>query len=749
VNTRTLARSFAGGEITPELYGRLDLAKYQTGLARCLNFTVLPHGPATRRPGLQFVNEARLSTSAVRLLPFAFSATQTVVLEFGDQYVRFFVNGAALLEANVTITSIVGNLVTTSAPHGYSTGDWVFIGGRFFKITSTGASTFTTTDLWDVAANPTASATTTARVYTLASPYLAADLFDLHYAQNSDVLTITHPSYAARELRRNSATNWSFSTVSFAPTLAAPGGVSATPTVDGATANAVLQFYVVTSVAADGVTESVASSSVSANNNLTVFNNYNTVDWSAVAGAVRYYVYKKRGGAYGYIGQTTDLTFIDDNIQSDATKTPPEYTSVLNTTSGEYPAAVTYHEQRRWFAGTGNGPQTVYATRSATENNLTTSVPSSDDDALQFRVASRQQNAIRHLLPLADLIALTVGGEFRIYADSAPSITPSSLSIKPQGYSGASNVQPALTSSSILYVQSQGSRVREMAYNWQQNAYSSIDISIMAPHLFNTYSLLDVAYVRSPVPQLWCVRSDGVLLGMTYVPEQQVYGWHQHDTSGFFESVCVVSEGLEDVLYAVVRRTINAREVRYIERLQSRLFATQADAFYVDSGLTYDGAPVLSVSGLWHLEGETVSILADGATMPDAVVTGGAVSIDPDSPSSVIHVGLGYNSDLMTLPLALEATPAGGQGTTKNVNGVRMRVTQSSTVKAGPAFDKLTDFPARDVSDPYGSPPALRTGELRFAIGPSWNSDGGVCIRQSDPLPLTVMSITLDVATGN
>ena len=118
-----------------------------------------------------------------------------------------------------------------------------------------------------------------------------------------------------------------------------------------------------------------------------------------------------------------------------------------------------------------------------------------------------------------------------------------------------------------------------MAYNWQSNAYTSIDISIMAPHLFNGYTLSDMAYCRAPVPTLWCVRSDGALLGMTYVPEQQVYGWHQHTTSGAFESVCVVSEGSEDVLYAVVRRTINGRSVRYIERLQSRLFTAQEDAF--------------------------------------------------------------------------------------------------------------------------------------------------------------------------
>ena len=120
---RSLSRSFAAGEVTPELYGHIDLAKYQTGLGTARNFITLPHGPAARRPGFEFIRAAGDSTRAVRLIPFAFSATQTAVLEFGHQYIRFFVNGATLLEANVAITSIVGNLVTTTAPHGFATGD--------------------------------------------------------------------------------------------------------------------------------------------------------------------------------------------------------------------------------------------------------------------------------------------------------------------------------------------------------------------------------------------------------------------------------------------------------------------------------------------------------------------------------------------------------------------------------------------------------------------------------------------------
>ena len=743
MSNKLLLRSFAGGEITPELAGRLDLTKFQTGLALVRNFITLPHGPAARRPGFEFINEAKTSTSAVRLMPFSFSATQTAVLEFGDLYLRFHIDGGTLIEATQAIASIVGSTVTTTGNHGYATGDWVYIGSRYHKITVTGPTTFTTKDLWAV--TTVAVGTTSARAYTLTTTYAAADLFDLHFTQSADVITITHPSYPAKELKRLGATNWTLTDVSFATTVTAPGAPSVVVTIPTA-GKPSPQTYLVTTIAADGVTESLASGATTVSNDLSISGNYNTVSWLAVAGASRYNVYKRRGGGYGYMGQTTTLSAVDENILADTSQSPPEDIIDLNTGAGDYPTATTYHEQRRWFAGTTNKPQVVWATRTGTESNLTSSLPSRDADGLELRVASMQNNQIRHLVPLADMIAFTAGGEFRMFADGAPAITPSSVSIKPQGYSGASNTQPVVSSGSVLYVQAQGSRIRELAYNWETNAYKTVDVSIMAPHRFNGFTISQLAYVRAPEPTLWAVRNDGVLLGMTYIPEQQVYGWHAHDTLGTFESICVVAEGNEDVLYAVAKRTINAREVRYIERLRTRMLTELADAFFVDSGLTYSGAPVTTVSGLYHLEGRTVDILADGSVEPAQVVTGGSVTLV--TAASTISIGLNIVADLRTLPLAVEGMQASGQGTMKNVNKVHLRVSQSSLVKAGPTFDRLREYPARAVSDPYGSPPALRDGELSLSVDPSWNTDAAVCIRQDAPVPLTVLSMTLELQGG-
>jgi hypothetical protein len=262
-----------------------------------------------------------------------------------------------------------------------------------------------------------------------------------------------------------------------------------------------------------------------------------------------------------------------------------------------------------------------------------------------------------------------------------------------------------------------------------------------------------MAFGLAPYPILWAVSTSGQLLGMTYVAEQQVAAWHHHDTTnGAFESVCVVTEtpagqvSAEDMLYAVVNRTINGVQKRFVERLHTRNFATPADAFFVDCGATYSGAATTAVSGLTWLEGQTVAILADGAVQPRQVVVGGSITLD--NPASKVQVGLPIEADVQTLPVALLALDAAaGIGKPKNVNKVWLRVNRSSGIFAGPAFDKLIEVKER-TTEAYGMPPALKTGQVSVAVTPSWGDDGAVCVRQSDPLPLTIVSLTLDVAAA-
>ncbi len=839
---KTLQRSFGGGEITPELSGRLDLAKNQTGLGTCLNAWTLPHGPWQNRPGLGYTNRAGDSTHRVRVLPFSYNNQQTFVVEFGHLYVRWHTDAATLLETGLTVTGVTQAAPGTLTYVGVdpSNGDTFYLAGiggmtelngRYVKINNVnaGTKTFELRDLDGVDINTTAYGAytlggTASRVYTIATPYDEADLFDLHITQSADVLTIVHPTYVTRELRRLGATNWTLTEVAFVPTINPPVlPVAAATTASGTDRTR----YKVTSVATDGLEESIASGpcvvgagiaitavtkaspgvlSVAAHgrsvgdgvyvtgiagmveldgeylvntvpgantitlktldgtpvdtsafstytaggtfyftdvvNTLSVAGNKNTVTFTRDPSAVRSNVYKLKNGLYGYIGQTALSSFEDVNITADLSKTPPEIDDAF-TGVGNYPGAVGYFEQRRILAGTDNKPQNVWGTRSATESNMSYSIPTRDDDRFAFRIAAADANRVRHVIALSDLLLLTAGGVWRVEAAGADVLTPSSTKPKLQDATGASNVRPVVTGSAVVFIAERGSHAFRVRYSWDDQIYRPEDISLFAQHLFDGYTIVDMALAKAPFRMVWAVRSDGVLLSLTYVPEQEVIAWHQHTTDGLFESVCVVAEGDSDALYVVVKRSINGQDVRHIERMSTRRFATIADSFFVDAGATYDGTPTTQVTGLWHLEGETVAILADGAELPTQMVVNGTV--DLEFAASKVHVGLPYVSDFEDLPVALDAEAA-GQGAVKNVNSVHVRVRESSSVFAGPTFDELTE--SKEDTDDIDDAPTLITGEITIVVGGSWNTDGRVCIRQSSPLPLTILSTTKEVAFG-
>ncbi|MDM0072080.1 hypothetical protein [Variovorax sp. J31P207] len=518
-------------------------------------------------------------------------------------------------------------------------------------------------------------------------------------------------------------------------------GVAVVPTGAGAK----VYKYVVTSLNTDATEESIASSEVSATNDLNIAGNFNTVKWPQVPGVGLYNVYKSQNGIFGFIGRANaDCTFLDDNIVPDTATTPPIQLNPFNG-DGNYPRAVSYHQQRRVFAGTINEPQTMWMTRSGTERNLGYSFPSRDDDTVVLRVVSREANTIRSLVPMNDLILLTSGGEWKCAAADSGAITPSNVSVQPQGYTGSSDVQPVTTDRTILFAQDRGGAIRELQFAWEQQGYQTSNVSILAPHLFDYHLVVQMAFSRSPLPSLWSVRNDGYLLGMTYVPEHEVRAWHQHTTDGTFESICCVAEGDEDVLYVIVKRFIAGRTVRYIERKHTRRFDTPSDQFFVDSGLTYDGAPTATINGLYHLEGKEVALLADGGVSPPQIVTNGSVSLD--APASKVQVGLPYVSQVKTLPLSIQ-TEAFGQGTVKNVNKVFLRVLTSNGFSAGPSFDKLRYYPTR-FAEPYGSPPDLVTGEVPLTLSPTWQRDGSVCIQQDQPLSFMLLGMAIETATGS
>ncbi len=818
--TRTFSRSFSGGEISPEMFGRIDDAKFQQGAATMRNFVAKPQGPAENRPGFSFVREVKNSNQSVRLLSFTFSTVQTMIIEMGNEYFRFHTLGQTLFYSDGAAYNNSTN---------YSVGDIAKSGGinYYSRTGAQGQAVSNSTHWYAMPTNP--------NIYEIPHPYQQAELFDVHYVQSADVMTLVHPNHAPRELRRLSATKWELQTINFASPLASPTGVSVSAYIPSSSSTNTDTYeaheYVVTAVASNLVDESAQSGSASVQNNIYVTGAKNTISWNAVSGASKYRVYKEQAGIYGFLGETTSTSIIDANIAPNFSRTPPIYENEFQSTNN-FPGAVSYFEQRRVFAGTNNEPQTILMTKSGTESNLSFGLPIRDDDRIKFRVAARESNTIRHIVPLTNLLMLTGSAEWRVSSINSDAITPTSISVKPQSYVGANNAQPVIVNNSMVYAASRGGHVRELGYNWQANGFITGDLSLRAPHLFDNLTVTDMALSKAPIPIVWFISSGGKLLGFTYVPEQTIGAWHQHDTDGTFESVAVVSEGNDDVLYCVVKRTINGATKKYVERLGTRLFNDARDCFFVDCGSTYNGTntntnqtvtisggtnytrgesvtitanynlfnapPSLDdvgdaivlisgsnyyrcnitattnqtvatvkldvdlpaslrntgittyevarnvISGLDHLEGKTVSILADAAVHPQRVVSSGSITLE--RASSVVHVGLEYESDLQSMPMALQ-TEAFGQGRVKNINHVWLRVLESSGIFAGPSADKLVEAKQR-TTEPYGAPPRLKTEDIKIMVTPTWQDNGQLFVRQTDPLPLTVVGMTLEVAIG-
>jgi hypothetical protein len=273
-------------------------------------------------------------------------------------------------------------------------------------------------------------------------------------------------------------------------------------------------------------------------------------------------------------------------------------------------------------------------------------------------------------------------------------------------------------------------------------SYTSSDLCLRAAHLFDFKTIKDAATMKSPLPIVWVVSSDGKLLGMTYIPDQNVNAWHQHETDGEFESCACVAEGTEDHLYVVVKRKLRGATVRTIERMASFQYPSLTESFFVDCGGVYDGEPVSTIYIPW-LEGKKVSILADGAVMPQQVVRNGRITLEKEC--SHVVVGLPYTADMRTLPMTLQS-PGSGSGTYKNVSKAFLRVYRSSGILAGPSFEELKEYKQR-TTEPPGTAPAEVTGEVTLFLSPSWTRTGEVCVRQADPLPLHLLSAAFEVST--
>ena len=520
--------NFTGGELSPRLDGRTDITKYSSGCSTLENLVVYPHGAAARRPGTTFVAEVADSDNKTRLIPFEFSTTQTYMLEFSNLKIRFYKDNGSILEGDKTITAITkaNPGVITCSSHGYLTGDEILItaivgmtelNNKRFLVVKIDANTFSLTDKDGVAINTTSfttysSAGTMNRVYTIASPYTTAELFDIKFAQSADVMYITHPLHEALKLSRTSHTAWTLTDVDFTNGPFMDANITTTTLTPASSAV--------------GTGVNVTASAVTGINGGSGF-------LSTDVGRQIHF-----NAGYAVITAITSTTVVVVTITTAFTDTSAIadwYLGAFSDTTG-HPSCVTFFEQRLVFAGTTNQPQSIFFSRSGDYENMDANIGGTiaDDDAIIYTIASNQVNAIRFMTSTRTLIIGTAGGEFTVSGGGTDSaVTPTNILIKKQSNHGAANVDAIAVGNATLFLQRAKRKIRELAYNFDVDGYVAPDMTILAEHVTEG-GLTQIAYQQEPNQIIYGVRGDGEMVGLTYQREQQVTAWHRHIFGGRF-----------------------------------------------------------------------------------------------------------------------------------------------------------------------------------------------------------------------
>lgn len=678
--------SFVTGEIDESLSARYDLAKYKPACRVMKNFLVELHGNARRRPGTYFLED--LGSDSV-LVPFQFSSdpAQCLVMIFSNLKVRFA-----------------------------TTAGFIKVGGVPVEI---------------------------------ATPYSAADLLTLSYAQSGDVVYLAHRNHALRTLSRTSATSFSLASVSFDPSIAAPTITSVTFTSgpDGSSAppaNFTLR-YKVTAVNANGeesYSSATGSTATARHPSDWILGDKVTIVVGTVAGATEYLVYREEGGYFGLVGVIVapDTSFIDVKYVAETSKTPFEAKNPF--ASNNHPGIVTFHEQRLVLGGAAKSPQTVYASQTGNYKGFFKRSPLLDDDPYEFTLASGSIDAINWMASFGELLLGTGSAEYQMTGGNEP-ITPSNVQVKAQSYWGSAQLHPLIIGNSILHVQKQGAHVRDLFYSLEKDGYAGNDLTVLTPHLFEGYTLRQWAYQQAPNSVIWVVRNDGALLALTYMKEHDIWAWSRHDTDGQYRSICSITGEFEDNLFLVVKRTVDGQVKYYLELLLQKWIADDGieDAFFLDCGLSYYGTPATTISGLAHLEGKEVAVLADGSPVEGLAVESGSITLP--YPASVVHVGLPYTSILAPMPYEADAKDGTTLGRLRTVGLSRIRVLDTVGGRYGSSETDLYDFAY--LPDEWGAAVQPYSGDLEFSPNNQHASTSTVYITQERPLPMTIIALVLDV----
>lgn len=575
--------------------------------------------------------------------------------------------------------------------------------------------------------------------YTRTTPWTASQAQVIDFVQSIDVMFVAHRAHAPRRLSRLADNNWTLATVQINPTVPSPTISAITPRVAGSET----YRYRVTAVV-DGV-ESFPSATVATTTAqlLSLEGARNLIDFTAVAGANEYRVYRMRNGVAGYIGFTDNLQFRDDNISPDSTVTPPVEASLFGV-GGDYPSVVSIYQQRLAFASSINQPETVWLSRIGDYANFTRSQNFVGSDRAQFDISGESLNRVRSLIQLRELLVFTSSGEFSVTGPDGGFDATNPI-VTQYGYVGSSTVKPLVADDTALFVDRSGRNVRDLRYAYESDGYSGNDLTIFAHHFFEGRQVVAWAMAKSPWSVIWVVLDNGKLLALTYKREHQVWAWTEMEIDGVVESVACVTEGNADATYLIVRRTIGGVQRRYVERFDDRVFSAPREAFFVDCGITYAGDPVSVVTGLDHLEGRQVVALADGDYVAGLTVSGGAVTLP--FAARRVHVGLPITSEIETLPPAIQFDDVGAsRGRPHSVARLRLQLEKTRGIKV--VTDDGAENELVQTEGDISSAIPMTTGIVELTSPSRWNRDGTVRIRQDYPLPMTILGISAEMSIG-
>jgi hypothetical protein len=736
--------NFTAGELSPRMYGRTDVDRYGNAAKILENAHPVIHGGAVRRAGTRFAQETKTSNKKSRLIEFIYSKDLAYMLEFGDLYMRIY------------------------SPNG------VYLGVE------------------------------------LVTPYTEAMLPDIDYVQGADTMFLFHPLVPQQRLRRFTNASWDLSAVNFtvppfdeqglspATTLtlsAVSGVVTATaaaavflPSDVGRNLSALagigaITGYTSTTVVTVTVTNAFLSTSLASGSWNMDLSPQTSVTPSAVGpvGAAITLTLDDSGWRAGDVGKYVRMNtgiakitgFTSDTIVAatvvtvltSATLAPALSWSLEATVwsaANGYPRTGTLHEQRLWCAGSTKYPQTIWGSRTALYYDFTKG--SADSDACIFTISSDEINPISYLVSNRSMLIHTYGGELSMAGGNEKPITPTNVQIKPQTGYGSKIVRPLLVGKECIFVQRSGRKVRAMSYSFQIDGYQAPDLTVLAEHITTT-GVVSMAYQQDPDQMLWMVLTDGTLISCTLDRDQQVNGWARHYTDGAVESVSTIPIGTQDQLWVIVRRTINGVTKRYVEYLDNTfqpIYPVAVDPLAmpplatiltygctVDAGIVIDNVAGQTVfTGLGHLEGKTVDIVADGSPMPQQVVTAGQITLPRSSKRTLI--GLHFKSTIKLLTPEVGTGTGTAQGNSMSMRELTMRFynTLGAQVIDGEGRDQ--DVPFRHFGPAVlDQPPPMYSGLLRIEMLGWERGRSELSIVQDQPLPMHLLSVVRKITVND